>query len=337
MRKDILDQINMTEKARNMKSFTEFGEILAEVAKLGDVAPIAGNKNISFQAGMIYGQDAFNQTVLFDNLSDLLNVVYTDANGKISLLPENEMFKSQMIRAKTWYDAGLVYKDSMVVEDHVDTLMKGGVTFSSIQTSELGVESSKREATGYELVVVKIATNVLSSNFVNKFGTGVPITADEPEAAVAWLNEFYTNPEIENLLVWGEEGVDYVVTNGEADYPPGIDSKSVRFHQADFVYGNYFNALPWKGNGADFRQVALAALKAAPVSKYLGFTPDMSVLSNQIAAITSVNDTYMPRVLCGAFTEAEYAEYVAALKTAGAEQYLAEIQKQLDAWIAANK
>lgn len=337
MRKDILDQIGMTEKARNMKTFTEFTEILKAVDEKTDVPPIAGNKNISYQTGMISGEDSFDQTILFDNMSDLINVVFTDGDGKISLLPENELFKKQMLRVKGWYDAGLVYKDSMITEEHVDTLMKGGVTFSSIQTSEIGVENAKREATGYELVVVEIATNVLSSNFINKFGTGVPITADEPEAAVAWLNELYTDPRVENLLVWGEEGVDYVVNNGEADYPPNIDAKSVRFHQADFVYGNFFNAHPWKGNGADFRQRAMDALKAAPVSPYLGFTPDMAELANQIAAITAVNDTYTPRIYTGAFSETDYTEYIAALKTAGVEEYLAEIQEQLDAWIAANK
>jgi putative aldouronate transport system substrate-binding protein len=79
------------------------------------------------------------------------------------------------------------------------------------------------------------------------------------------------------------------------------------------------------------------ALKAAPVSPYLGFTPDMAELANQIAAITAVNDTYTPRIYTGAFSGTDYAEYIAALKTAGVEEYLAEIQKQLDAWIAANK
>jgi hypothetical protein len=117
---------------------------------------------------MISGEDSFDQTILFDNMSDLINVVFTDGDGKISLLPENELFKKQMLRVKGWYDAGLVYKDSLITEEHVDTLMKGGVTFSSIQTSEIGVENAKREATGYELVVVEIATNVLSSNFINK-------------------------------------------------------------------------------------------------------------------------------------------------------------------------
>ena len=335
MRKDILEQIGMVEKAQNIKSWTEFEEILAAVAEKTDIAPIAGNKNISYQPGMIFNSDNFSDTILFDNLGDSLNVIYVDENNKVKSL--TEVFKPQIERMKKWYDNGWVYRDSIITDDHVDTLMKAGVTFSSIQTSELGVETSKKEATGYDVVCVEVSPNLVASNFVNKFGLSVPVTADEPEAGVKWINELYTNPDMENLLVWGVEGVDYVLVDGEADYPEGVDANSVRYHTADFLYGNYFNAHPWKGNGADFRQRAKQALDAAPVSPYLGFAADTSSLSNIIASITAVRDQYSGQVLCGAWDDKVYNDYVQALKDAGLEEYMAEFQRQLDDWISKNK
>lgn len=337
MRKDILEQVGMLEKAQNLSSWTEAEEIFAAVAEQTDLAPIAGAKNVSYQGGSLFGDDSFANTTSFDNLSDVLNVVYTDNEGNVSLLPENENFRKQMDRVRSWYEKGWVYKDSLVNTDHVDTLLKAGVAFCAIETSELGVETSKLEATGYDMLCVELVPNMIGSSYVNKFGLCVPVTAQEPEASVRWINELYTNPDLTNLLVWGIEGEDYVMVNGEADYPEGKDASSVAYHTADFLYGNYFNAHPWAGNGADFRQVALNALKNSPVSPYLGFAVDQSQLTNTIAAITSVVDKYKGTILCGAYTDAEYDEFVAALKTAGVEEYLAAYQEQLKAWMEANK
>lgn len=337
MRKDILEQIGMLEKAENMTTWTEVEEIFAAVAEQTDLAPIAGAKNVSYQAGNLFSDDSFSNTVSFDNLSDVLNVVYTDNDGNVSLLPENESFKAQLDMIRGWYDNGWVYKDSLVTTDHVDTLLKAGVAFSAIETSELGVEASKKEATGYDMLCVELSQNMIGSSYVNKFGLCVPVTAEEPEAAIRWLNALYTDPALTNLLVWGIEGEDYVIVDGEADYPEGKDASSVGYHTADFLYGNYFNAHPWKGNGADFRQVALDALNSSPVSPYLGFAVDQSELTNTIAAITSVVDKYKGTIYCGSYTDEEYEEYIAALKTAGVEEYLAAYQEQLKAWMDANK
>ena len=336
MRQDILEEIGMLEKAQSITTWAEVEEIFAAVAEKTDLAPIAGSKNVSYQGGTLFGDDSFSGAVSFDNLSDVLNVVYTDNEGNVSLLQENEAYRAQLDMVRGWYENGWVYKDSLVTTDHVDTLLKAGVAFSAIETSELGVEASKKEATGYDMVCVELAQNMIGSSYVNKFGMCVPVTAEEPEAAVRWINALYTNPDLTNLLVWGIEGEDYVVTDGEADYPEGKDASSVSYHTADFLYGNYFNAHPWKGNGADFREVAFNALESSPVSPYLGFAVDQSELTNTIAAITSVVDKYKGTIYCGTYTDAEFDEFVEALKTAGVEEYLEAYQTQLKAWMESN-
>ena len=337
MRKDILEQVGMMEKAENLSSWSEVEEIFAAVAEQTELAPIAGAKNVSYQGGSLFGDNSFANTTSFDNLSDVLNVVFTDNEGNVTLLQENEAYRTQMDMVRSWYEKGWIYKDSLVTTDHVDTLLKAGVAFCAIETSELGVETSKLEATGYDMLCVELVPNMIGSSYVNKFGLCVPVTAQEPEAAVRWINALFTNPDLTNLLVWGREGEDYVMVNGEADYPEGKDASSVAYHTADFLYGNYFNAHPWAGNGADFREVALNALKSSPVSPYLGFAVDQSELTNTIAAITSVVDKYKGTIYCGAYTDAEYDEFVTSLKTAGVEEYLAAYQEQLKAWIEANK
>ena len=102
------------------------------------------------------------------------------------------------------------------------------------------------------------------------------------------------------------------------------------------MYGNYFNALPWEGNTADFRQVSMDNLLAAPVSPYLGFAINLGDLSDVVAMQYSVNDQYLRTITNGCYTDEVYDNYLAALATADLDVYLTAFQDQLDAWKAAN-
>jgi putative aldouronate transport system substrate-binding protein len=335
MRKDILEEAGVLEKAQNMTTWAEVEEVFDAVYGLNSISVIGQTKNLLMQTGNIFSGEAFSDVVSFDALGDIMNIVFCDMDGNVSLLPANENFREQQDRVREWYNKGWVYKDSVITDDHIDTLIKAGVVFSAVETSEMGVETSKQEATGYEVVCVELSKNLLGSSYVNKFGLGVPVTAQEPEAAVRWINAVMTDPVLENLLIWGEEGTDYVIVDGEADFPEGVAADSVRYHGADFVYGNYFNALPWKGNGANFRQEAYEYLTSAPISPFLGFTCDQSDLNNIMTALTAVVDKYKGDILCGVYTDEEYDAYLSELATAGADEYLGAYQDQLDAWKAA--
>ncbi len=333
MRNDILEQVGMLEKAQNMTSWSEMEEIWAAVADSDFTGSAFGSYRQ--QAGTLLNADKFADAKPYDNLSDIYNLVFTDNDGNVSLTLENADYVETLMEQKAYWDNGWTYKDALTTEEHVDTLTKAGIIFSSFQTSEMGVETSKKEATGYEETCIEVSKNMLGSSYVNKFGMAVPVTAQEPEAAVRWLNAVWTDPELENLLIWGIEGEDYVITEtGEADFPEGTDG-NVPYHGADFVMGNYFNAYPWAGNGANFRQEAFDYLMDSEISPYMGFTADNSELANTMTAINSVYQKYSKSILNGAFEEADIDAYIAELKTAGVEDYLGAMQEQLDAWRAA--
>ena len=336
MRTDILEELGLLEKAKALTKWSEFEEIMAEVDEKTDVTPLGDGNETPYQLGIIFNGDEFTDSISFDWLGDTYQVVYTDENGVISSLPEFEPYRVGLERVRGWYDKGWIYKDAPTTSDHVDTIMKTGVTFATIQTSEIGVETAKMEATGYPITCVELQKNVVGSSAVSRFGLAVPITAEEPEAAARWLNALYTDPRLENLIVWGLEDTDYVVKDGVAAYPDNVTAANVTYHSVDFMYGNYFNALPWEGNTADFRQVSMDNLLAAPVSPYLGFAINLGDLSDVVAMQYSVNDQYLRTITNGCYTDEVYDNYLAALATADLDVYLAAFQDQLDAWKAAN-
>ncbi|MBR2121502.1 MAG: ABC transporter substrate-binding protein [Lachnospiraceae bacterium] len=335
MRDDILESVGMLDKAKALDSWSGLEEIWAAVKASDFNGAEWGSARM--QAGLLANADKFADSVPYDVLGDSYNLVFTDNDGHVSLSLENPDFVDGLTKQKAYWDADYCYKDGLTTEEHVDTLTKAGIIFSSIQTSEMGVEAAKKEATGYDETCIEVNKNMLTSSHVNKFGMAVPVTAQEPEAAVRWLAAVWTDPVLENLLIWGIEGEDYVITEtGEADFPEGTDG-NVKYHGADFVMGNYFNALPWVGNGVggNFRQAAYDYLVSSDVSPYMGFTSDNSGLDNTITAINSVYNKWGKTISFGAWEEGDIEAYIAELKTAGVEDYLGAMQEQLDAWRAA--
>ena len=135
----------------------------------------------------------------------------------------------------------------------------------------------------------------------------------------------------------GIEGEDYVITEtGEIDYPEGLDANTVEYHEPDWMLGNQFNVLPWKGNGADYRQVAAQENVNSVISPYLGFALDTSKLETTVASLSAVRDQYIASLSCGLYTDEMYEEYIGKLKAAGLDDYIAEIQAQLDAYMNGN-
>ncbi len=337
MRKDVLDELGLLEKAQNMQSWSDYEEILAAVKENTDLAPIAsGMRNVINKAGSIFAADAFADAISYDNLGDNMFLVYSDMDGNISLMPETKEFQAQQEKVRKWYNDGLIYKDSTTSGEDMETYIKNGVAFSGVTASELGVESYQNSHCGTEMVVVEVKKNLLGSSAVNKFSFAVPVKAGEPEAAVRWMNAVYTDPVLENLLCWGVEGRDYVVEDGFGVFPEGSTEETVPYHSQDWLVGNFFLAVPWIGSGdPNFREIALDYLKGAPVSPYLGFSVDMSEEANIIAQLSTVYDKYRANIFCGLFEDDVWENYVAELKTAGVDEYINAYQTQLDAWKAA--
>lgn len=332
MRGDVLEDLGMMDAANNAESWADIEKIFDAVKENTSLSPLFGSV---YSYGQFYNRDELHNGDAWDVLGDAMNLIYTDSEGNITLLPEEPRFKEAIDWQKEYFDAGYIYKDSATTEDHQDTVTKAGVVFSTIQNGELGVEVNKQEATGYPEVCIELGKNILGSAKVNKFGVCVPVTAQEPEAAVRWISAITTDPRLENLIVWGIEGEDYIVKDDEADFPEGVTAENVRYHSTDFMYGNQFLCLPWAGQGADFRQVSYDYLKDSPISPYMGFVFDQSDMTNTVTALSSVYQKYYKTLVYGVFAEDTLDNYIADLKTAGVDEYISSIQEQLDAFMAA--
>ena len=269
---------------------------------------------------------------MFDRLADPTTTIAA-FDGKVSLFWENEEVIRMLRRVNGWNENGWIYPDSIFGTAFNDDLMRDGICFSFISDTEIGVESQKLNATGYECICPMAYQGMIVTSTLVNMGVAIPVTAQEPEAAAKFINALYTRKDLINLLDWGIEGEDYIVNgSSEACYP---ESGPGAYHAGDFLIGSQMNALPWEGNGGDFRERAMQANASAEVTPYLGFMINAEGMDTLIAFLSAVTDQYKPQLLCGQYSDELAAEYVSRLQDAGLEEYISAVQQQLDAFLQA--
>ena len=328
MNKEVLDELGLTEFARNMESWSEFEQILAAVTdRYAAEGWYAMSPYTTSLLPAVMNGDKFSDIAVYDALGDSASVIYQE-DGVISLKQAQPGYQYSCSLARDWFDKGYIYPDGLYSDNQGDPLMKEKVVFCIPCGSELGVEEVKAENYGYEVVCKQYSAPTLSTGSVNFWGCGVPSTCEDKESACKFVNMLYTNPDVMNVLVHGEQGVDYEVEDGCA-----VRYEDA-FYNGNFVTGDNLMTWPLALNGSDFHERVREANDNVEMSPFFGFVIDTEELSLTISQITTVNDQYAQSIQCGAYTEELYQEYLDKLASAGVQDYLDAVQTQLDAWVA---
>jgi putative aldouronate transport system substrate-binding protein len=341
MRKDILEELGLVEKAENMTTWSEYEEILTVVTANTDLSGIINadaEGTVISPVPFMTGEEEFSNNFGYDQLGDSYYLVYADQETD-TVMPyySSDEFYNMISRAKDWYDKGLIYKDAAIAKDYATTLLKNEVGFSQVNAIEAGAQSGIESTVGKDLLFKAVAPSMLQTSSANKWGFSVPVTATEPEAAVKFLNLLHTDKEVINTLTWGIEGVDWVQNDeGLATYPEGVTNETVTYHIADFLYGNRFLITPWQGESVHIRDEQRRVNDEANVSKYMGFSVDTSNITTELTACFNVKEQYKANLVSGSVQDldATYSEFVEKLNAAGYQAIIDEYQRQLDEWLA---
>lgn len=339
MREDILKELDLYDFASNMTTWSEYEQIMQAVTDAyqgeGMYALGRARGNSVTNGVMQQGYEKFFDYSPFDTVGDTLAILSTDKEGHVYSFYEVPETVAGMKRLASWMEKGYIWPDSAFSDTDGDVLISGGTTFSKMEGGEIGVEVRQKANCGTDMLCVKVMNGFITTSSLTSWGLAVPITADEPEAAMRFVNQLYTNADLMNVLLLGIEGEDYVMLDtGEAAYPAGKEDGSVEYHEADWLFGNQFLVHPWTGNGADYREIAAQENVNSEISTYLGFTLDVSELNTLIASLSAVKDQYVPSFSCGLYTDAEYQDFLDKLYSVGMQDYIDEVQTQLDAWLA---
>lgn len=320
----------------NICGYEELGNLLyALKAVKPEIAPISGPLSPLF----VYG----DKGSMLDKLGseDLLGVLLDPVNStKVSNLYEDERFTKTCEYAYQWAKDGLIIYEGGT--DHMG-LVRGGLAMGTqyVWTPKAAAEASS--TSGFEMAFVNPSKCPAISTTGNYFTWSISASCEYPERAALVLNEFYVNKELSNIFAWGIEGTDYEIVDenlgsGVIKYPDGKDSATIGYFQfCKFGFPNNFNQYVMEGTDPYQWQTMDEFNRSSDVSKAMGFSFDVTNVSDEIAACSNVVSEYSYPLLTGQLDPAIYIpEFQQKLVEAGINDIIAEKQAQLDAWVAAN-
>ena len=330
MRKDVLDDAGLTEQAQAVAGWDDFEKILEAVhAVRPDLYFCQGpSYMLNYSVGVRGETDRFADS-LPSYVKDANWLVYASTDGVVTNHAVTPGYLADCQMMARWMERGYVYPDAPFSEESGYDLIKQGIGFAVEFNGEYGTEVAFRDKTGYDCVLVEVCKGSITTDVPNTWALGVPITAEEPEAALRFVNLLYTNSDVMNLFVRGEEGVDYDLVDGEVVY-----REDPVYKNYDWGVGNQLILTPIAGNGANFYEEVAKLNAAAETSPFLGFVLDVSELEFLVGQISSVYDKYRKSMEYGLYTDEDYQKFCTELETAGMQEYLQGIQAQLDAWRA---
>ena len=174
------------------------------------------------------------------------------------------------------------------------------------------------------------------------FMMGIARTSEHKEEALSFLQLLSEDTQLRDLMCFGEEGVNYTLEDGV-----GVPVEEKR-HDLSFLtpmadFGS-FDTWYWPGGPNRFkveededalevyRRIMDARLPRCPLDYRYWF--DFTDLEDEIEAVNSA-----VRMRAGSFsklTPEEYEIWMQEIREAGGDVIQAELQRQLDAWLAEN-
>ncbi len=220
----------------------------------------------------------------------------------------------------------------------VSDLLKTGQYFAAVSSLKPDKDKEMSASTGIEYVQVDITSPVKTNRETTGAMVAIPKVSKHPDEAMQFINLLYTDATLINLLVYGQEGVDY--TSNEDGAIKLIEDSGYASGNG-WRWGDQFKNLLLETESIDKWDRFKSANESAPALVSLGFVFNTDALEIQtiIANTKAVTQEYYKTLLCGQAkdVDATVAQMAAKYKDAGADILIAEMQTQFDAWYSANK
>jgi len=283
---------------------------------------------------IVFGSDALELMSNYFGWDPLVSykipgIVYDSAEKPVAVNQfESDEFKALLETTRRWYQAGYIAEDAAT----------GGTSAVDKDFGvSLGVYVPGRRQTymnlyGFYLKEQPIGQiSALKTSKIQEHTQVISAGCENIERAVAFINLLNTDEELLNLYIYGILGTDWEFADEENKVVKGLSG-----HYAyDFFVGNTLNTYPSDPSAVGFGDEIVKLNAESKASAILGFTFDAEPVSSQIAQCTTVADEYLPGLITGTVDPAaEYDNFINALKDAGMEEILAEMQKQVDEWLA---
>lgn len=250
---------------------------------------------------------------------------------------------------KYFFDKGYVRKDALSAKSaDFNGVIDGNVVWTSQNWTGKFEPYAGDKTHDVEVLQIPISDHFFVPYKPAAGGFAIPVNSECPDVAAMLINLMNSKKGLElyNLMVYGIEGVHYTVDKELADgdklitpkdYPEEGNSSS-SYGLWKWVVGNAKNAYLTSNQKEDFKQVVYEFMnegESTVVSPLMGFAADTTSIDTKLSQIKAVAKEYGDPIGSGAAdTEALLEEMFTKYEQAGIQDVIAEIQAQVDAFVA---
>ncbi|WP_274362849.1 ABC transporter substrate-binding protein [Paenibacillus thermotolerans] len=259
-----------------------------------------------------------------------------DSSYTVKSFLDSDAFAKIVAKKKEWKDKGWLYVDNNF--NHYEGFDNGKVAAvgANIFSASERIDTVTRNVPGAKLETVYLEPQTRYIFSAGDNMLAVPSTSKHVNEAVALINWIKKDQANYDLWSYGVEGVNYKLADAAVDVN-GIPDN------------DRYNANVWMWNdlrlarfSTNYPKEDIEALKAwdsnSVVTPFVGFTLDQSKIKSQISNIRAIMGEYIPNLGLGVTDYNEVSgEMMKKLKAAGLQDVIDETQKQINAYVEAQK
>jgi putative aldouronate transport system substrate-binding protein len=278
-------------------------------------------------------------------LNEQWNIVYDlgDSNLKLKDLELTDFYKAMIRRFRKWYLSGYFEKDVLAQKEDYKDLMIAGKAASIVHIfdseNELTIQIKPNhpdwEVKAHLLRVDKVGPLSPPMNNILLFNKN----GKNPEKAIMFWEWMHKSQDNYDLVMYGIKGKHWNEGPNRTVVIPApytmADSPYYGWHGRWCAYWPELERPTANDLPGWMNKVMKATYINDRVPPHVGFFPELGAIKNEIAQRYSLKENIGRALELGVLDpEAAYADYVAKQAAAGRDKILAELQRQMDKWLA---
>ena len=328
-----MQEVFYSEEYLSEKSYEVIEEYLAKLKENGLIG--LGLNNVGMPLGKGYEQitSSYRYKINEDK------VVVEDIH-------KSEVYQLYIKKMSEWYQKGYIRADVLSAQPENDNGREGGNVIWFDQTW-MGAQENDSKKYGMDITVIPMQEYYFIPYNAPAGGNAISATCQYPEVAIKFLELMNSEKgkSIYNLLVYGIENEHYKVIGEDRietlDYS-GSPTSSSKYGLWKWVVGNASMAYDTQNEPEGWKEYIFDQINEGEdtvKSKLLGFAPDLTSIETKLAQVNAVASEYSEVLVSGSVEnyEEHYNTFMDRLEKAGNDEIVAELQRQVDEFLASKE
>lgn len=261
-----------------------------------------------------------------------------DASDGITVINtyDTEKYKEMAEKAYDWNQKGYFMPDSTTNTTTRQDLFRANTAFSYYGSQHPGTATQETMNSGKEIVSIPIGRSTISTSAVNFCQWAIPAQCEKPEKSSCSPESAVLRLRLpESVPIWNLKAKIMLYRMELHLIQMESTSDSVGWGNELWLCGNGSIGYAWETDPENVYEKFTEYNDTAQESPLYGFIYDTTNVKNEITAITNVTDKYKAIIENGdADPSTTLPQFNEELKSAGIDNIIEDMQKQVDEWLA---